>query len=208
MAHNLRRKAITILVLLSAASPLLPQSLAPTKSNKERPKRIIIVAPEETPAPDLSADFLKPSESPKQFSALVESFSRKQTGTAIGSGPPRSPFCKNGEDDVCYNSSSPGISPPVAIFAPGPEYPKSGGKLKKEGLEVVFAIVAVDGKVYAPKVRRSIGTDFDTAAIAAIQQWKFKPATRQGKPVAVFVNVEVSFKAYDDSRAPAAQAKP
>jgi len=36
----------------------------------------------------------------------------------------------------------------------------------------------------------------DEKAIEAVRQWKFKPATKDGHPVAVQVNIEVSFRLY------------
>ena len=32
------------------------------------------------------------------------------------------------------------------------------------------------------------------AAVSAVQQWKFKPATLNGKPVAVYYNLTVNFQ--------------
>lgn len=45
-------------------------------------------------------------------------------------------------------------------------------------------------------VVRSFRSDFDANAIKAVKQYRFDPAKRQGKPVAVRVNVEVNFKWY------------
>jgi periplasmic protein TonB len=36
----------------------------------------------------------------------------------------------------------------------------------------------------------------DEKAVAAVKQYKFKPATREGRPVPVEVNVEVDFRIY------------
>jgi TonB family protein len=36
----------------------------------------------------------------------------------------------------------------------------------------------------------------DQKAIEAVQQWRFQPATKDGRPVAVQISVEVSFKLY------------
>jgi protein TonB len=36
----------------------------------------------------------------------------------------------------------------------------------------------------------------DEKAIEAVSQWRFQPATLNGQPVAVQINVEVSFRLY------------
>jgi protein TonB len=45
-------------------------------------------------------------------------------------------------------------------------------------------------------VERSLTPDFDKHAMDAVRQYKFKPAMRLGKPVAVSIRIEVNFKRY------------
>jgi protein TonB len=44
-------------------------------------------------------------------------------------------------------------------------------------------------------VTRSLDAEYglDQEAIAAAKKWKFKPGTRQGKPVPVLVTIELTF---------------
>ena len=53
--------------------------------------------------------------------------------------------------------------------------------------------VMADGSVGRVVVIKSLEPSLDREAIKAVKQWKFKPGTRNGKPVAVRVNVDVSF---------------
>ena len=46
------------------------------------------------------------------------------------------------------------------------------------------------------KVARSLGMGLDQKAIEAVRQWKFEPAMKDGRPVAVQINVEVNFRLY------------
>jgi TonB family protein len=39
-----------------------------------------------------------------------------------------------------------------------------------------------------------MGPPFDQRAIDAVRQWKFKPATKDGRPVAVAIHIDVSFE--------------
>jgi hypothetical protein len=39
--------------------------------------------------------------------------------------------------------------------------------------------------------QRTLGLGLDEKAIEAVKNWRFEPATKDGKPVAVAINVEV-----------------
>jgi len=45
-------------------------------------------------------------------------------------------------------------------------------------------------------VSQAAGEGLDEKAMEAVSTWKFEPATLRGEPVAVRVNVEVSFRLY------------
>jgi TonB family protein len=57
-------------------------------------------------------------------------------------------------------------------------------------------IVGADGKPREIRVQRGIGMGLDKKAIEAVEQWRFTPATKDGRPVSVQISVEVSFKLY------------
>ena len=87
------------------------------------------------------------------------------------------------------------IKPPVLVFSVEPKYPKAGTYPKGfQGVCVVGMIVDQHGKLHDVHVVRSLRKEFDANAMKAVEQYKFKPALRFGKPVAVAVNVEVNFK--------------
>jgi len=46
------------------------------------------------------------------------------------------------------------------------------------------------------KVTRPLGSGLDENAIDAVAQWRFRPGTKDGKPVAVAIDVEVMFQYY------------
>jgi TonB family protein len=41
---------------------------------------------------------------------------------------------------------------------------------------------------------RSLGLGLDVKAMEALNQWRFRPGAKDGKPVSVFGTVEVSFR--------------
>jgi len=89
-----------------------------------------------------------------------------------------------------------GVSAPKAIFSPDPEYSEEARKAKYQGTCVLSVIVGPDGKPRDIRVARSLGLGLDEKAIEAVNQWKFEPAQKDGRPVAVAINVEVQFRLY------------
>jgi periplasmic protein TonB len=81
---------------------------------------------------------------------------------------------------------------------PDPDYPVSirNGKHKILGTCVLGLTVDASGKVHDVHVTRSLDKRLDQNAIEAVKQWKFNPAMRNGKPIAVFISVEVDFRLY------------
>ena len=86
-----------------------------------------------------------------------------------------------------------GITAPILVNEVLPEYSEEGRKARFQGTVVLNTIIREDGSVQVMRIVRGIGFGLDQNAINAVLQWKFKPARRNGKPVAAFMNVEVSF---------------
>jgi protein TonB len=43
---------------------------------------------------------------------------------------------------------------------------------------------------------KGLGEGLDTQALIAVSDWRFKPAVKDGQPVAVIINVDVNFELY------------
>ena len=78
---------------------------------------------------------------------------------------------------------------PEAIEKVPAEYPES---VRSEGTVLVQALVGKDGRVTDTRVLKSV-PELDGYALAAVRQWRFKPATAKGEPVAVWVAIPVRF---------------
>jgi periplasmic protein TonB len=89
-----------------------------------------------------------------------------------------------------------GISAPKPITTPDPEYTEEARLAKTEGKCILWMIVDDTGKPRNIKVVRGLGSGLDARAIAAVQQWRFQPALKDGKPVNVQISVEVGFHLY------------
>ncbi len=89
-----------------------------------------------------------------------------------------------------------GVSAPRAIYTPEPEFSEEARKAKYQGVVVVTIIVGTDGHVHSPRVVRSLGMGLDEKAIEGVKTWKFDPSKKDGRAVAVEMNVEVAFNLY------------
>ena len=117
------------------------------------------------------------------------------TGVGSGNGPGVGPGNGGGVGGGWYTVGG-GVTSPVVIFDPDPEYSEEARKMKQQGVVVLWVVIGVDGRPQQMKVQRSLGMGLDEKALEAVRKWRFKPATRDGKPVPVAVNVEVSFRLY------------
>ncbi|MGC2196318.1 MAG: TonB family protein, partial [Terriglobales bacterium] len=89
-----------------------------------------------------------------------------------------------------------GVLAPKPITTPDPQYTEQARQAKYEGTCVLAMIVGPDGKPRDIRIQRGLGMGLDQKAIEAVQQWRFVPATKDGRAVAVQISVEVSFKLY------------
>jgi protein TonB len=63
-------------------------------------------------------------------------------------------------------------------------------------------VVVVPYSVRHDVMSRRLRASFDSAAVAAVRQWTFRPARRGGQPVAAWMRVEVPFEDPGDDDAP------
>jgi len=87
-----------------------------------------------------------------------------------------------------------GVSAPVPIYKPEPEYSEEARKAKFQGTVVLFIVVDEKGNPRDLKVIRPLGLGLDQKAIEAVQKWKFRPGMKDGHPVSVQATIEVNFR--------------
>jgi TonB family protein len=85
------------------------------------------------------------------------------------------------------------LTAPKVTDDPEPKYPEPH---QENQAVAVSVIVGSGGKPQDLRVSSSGGNDFDQPALDAIRHWKFKPATCDGVPVPVQINVQVHFRKY------------
>ena len=83
-----------------------------------------------------------------------------------------------------------------APICPTRRIPDRARKKKLRGTVILAIIVTPEGNVGDVKVVRGFDPEMDQNALNTVRTWKFEPTTKDGKPVAVAINVEASFKLY------------
>ncbi len=116
-------------------------------------------------------------------------------GVGSGRGPGVGPGWGGGMGGGVYRVGG-GVSAPRVLYAPDPEFSEEARKAKYQGTVVLWLIVGPDGRTHNIRIHRSLGMGLDEKAIEAIRRWQFEPARKDGKPVAVQINVEVNFRLY------------
>ena len=88
-----------------------------------------------------------------------------------------------------------GVSLPVLVTKVNPNYTQEAKDARIEGTVVLECVVEADGGVGEVKVTRSLDAvlGLDEQAVKASKEWRFKPGEKDGKPVAVRVQIEIRF---------------
>ncbi|BCS88081.1 energy transducer TonB [Pseudodesulfovibrio sediminis] len=85
--------------------------------------------------------------------------------------------------------------PPQVLTRLDPYYPPAARRTGTEGQVLIRVLVDENGRVESADVIRSEPAGvFDAAAIKAVRGWRFSPAQRAGQPVAVRIDIPISFR--------------
>jgi TonB family protein len=118
------------------------------------------------------------------------------TGTGIGpgTGSGLGPGSGGGTGGGVYRPGN-GVTLPVVLREVKPQYTSDAMRAKVQGTVLLECVVKSDGSVGDVKVMRSLDSTFglDLEAMKAARNWRFRPGTRQGEPVAVLVTIELTF---------------
>ena len=86
------------------------------------------------------------------------------------------------------------VSRPRLIYKVEPEYTEEARKAELQGTVMLSVEVWEDGLAHNIRVLRSLGLGLDEKAVEAVEQWKFSPGEKDGKPVKVLAQIQVSFR--------------
>jgi protein TonB len=87
------------------------------------------------------------------------------------------------------------MAPPQRVLKVDPVYPKAARDEKRTGKIVLQAVIDTEG---IPRAIQVLGVpdgceDMAAACVEAVGQWRYVPAKRNGKPVAVYFTIQVEF---------------
>jgi TonB family protein len=89
------------------------------------------------------------------------------------------------------------VLPPKPVYTPEAKLPKSARQDRNSAHQVEFStIVTKFGNLENLHITKSAGSDYDSYALDAVRQWRLKPATLNGEPVAVQIEVQVKYTIY------------
>ena len=109
------------------------------------------------------------------------------TQAAVNSNKPPGPATQTGASGT--------TSKPSALYNPPPSYPSESKHANEEGSVLLSVQVNASGRADTVAISKSSGFQrLDRAASEAVRRWKFKPATRNGEPIATIVDVPIVFR--------------
>lgn len=99
-----------------------------------------------------------------------------------------------GMDGIAAEPLRAGMQPPVVIYKIEPEYSEQARKARIQGTIVIEGVIDEKGNTHALRVRDGLGLGLDEQAIEAVKKWRFRPATRGGKPLAIIGTFYLTFR--------------
>ncbi len=116
-------------------------------------------------------------------------------GIGSGEGGGLGPGSGGGTGGGAYRPGTSGVGYPSCAYCPNPQYSEEARKAKYQGTVVLHVIITPDGRATNIEAIKGPGLGLEEKAIEAVRTWRFNPAIGpNGKPVAVALNIEVTFR--------------
>jgi protein TonB len=199
----MRRAAIAaLLVHVVLLSLKLPELAVAAAEVPEKPKIYVLQTPRMLP-PEPQPEPVRPHRrerrvfvpdptpddpEPVWTEELEPEIDMSDTGLVVDfpSAPP--PFESNGAIPVGGE-----VARPLKIFSPKPQYTELARRAGLEGVVILQAVIDKQGEVGDVEVLRGLPLGLSESAVAAVERWRFEPATLRGQPVKVYLSLTVKF---------------
>lgn len=129
-------------------------------------------------------------EKPKRLVRVTE---RGQEPAAPSASEPAPSVAEELRYVRVYGKDEAGVKPPVPITEVKPVYTPEARQAKIQGQVGLSCIVLPDGSVADVEVVGPLDPGLDEQAIKAARQWRFKPGTKDGRPVMVRIDLDFTF---------------
>ena len=113
-------------------------------------------------------------------------------GVGSGHGTGQGPGSDRGFGGVM--SVGGGVSAPEVIHSVQPQFTPEARSQNLQGIVAIQLIVDSQGSPQDVRVVRQLGMGLDEEAIAAVKQYRFRPAMYEGHPVSVQMVIDVDFR--------------
>jgi protein TonB len=174
-----------------AQQQLLPPVAPPLEKPKLAVEPSVVVQPDLKMADNKMPDMGAPNSTLKGFSMGNGNGSGIGSGNGNGIGPGSGGNTGGGPMHI-----GGGVRPPSVLYSVEPEFSEEARKAKFSGNVQVYLWVDEQGMPSHVKVVRGVGMGLDEKAVEAVRQYKFKPATKDGKPVKVDLYIDVNFQIF------------
>jgi TonB family protein len=87
-----------------------------------------------------------------------------------------------------------GMTAPIVLHHVEPEYTELARTAKYQGTVVLAVEIDSSGVARNIRITKGLGLGLGENAVAAIRQWQFRPAIKDGAPVTVQASIEVNFR--------------
>src|SRR5579872_947267 len=85
------------------------------------------------------------------------------------------------------------VTGPVLVRTIAPDYAEEARSAGLQGIASLYLEVDPGGNPSKIKVLHGLGLGLDEKAVQALQQWQFRPAMQDGKPVSLGISANISF---------------
>ncbi len=160
---------------------------------EEMRKRLEQEFPPPTPIPPTATPTETPTPVPTDTPTPVPSATPTPIPpTATPIPPTPTPSVREGE----IVNPGPGVTVPVLIKQVTPVYPPLARRAKASGEVRLRALVGIDGSVETVQILRvsRSGVGFEKSAEEAVRQWRYRPATKKGVKVRMWIPIRIPFQ--------------
>jgi TonB family protein len=176
---------------------MLPPTETPTVSPQEAPEEPVVAPAAATPRPATATPTPTATETPTEVpteiaTPAVAAPTATRVPPTVTPAPPTPTFTPAVREGDLVSMAA-GVSRPVLVRQVEPEYPKLAQRMGIDGEVEVEVLVGPDGAVEDVRVVNvsRTGVGFERATIDAVRQWRYKPATKSGVNVRMWVPARV-----------------
>jgi protein TonB len=104
------------------------------------------------------------------------------------------------EADRKIYTKADGVVLPIVVKEVKPQYTPGAMQARVQGSVFLTCVVEADGALGDVQVKKPLHAELDQQAIKVVKQWRFKPGTKDDKPVRVQVEIEMTFTLRDSPK--------